>query len=406
MFKFTRRLARLFTAYFAANRCCKPRNFGLRYVHNERAIMWIYEHPTWPTLTWDAAALATQLATVRHLQGRLLGRMQTLGFDLQREATLAALSADVMTTSAIEGEALNREDVRSSIAQRLGLDVSGLPPMHRDVDGIVEVLLDATRNYAAPLSKSRLCRWHQALFPYAQSGITKIKVGDWRPASAEPMQVISGALGRETVHFQAPAGERLADDMRLFIDAFNRRDAWDPIIKAGVMHLWFVTIHPFDDGNGRLGRALADMLLARADGTPERFYSMSAQIEKQRRDYYNALEAQQRSDTDVTPWLGWFLACLEKALQDAETLLEKVLFKAAIWDTLRTHPVNDRQRKIINRMLDDFHGFMRSGKYAKIAKCSTDTARRDMQQLVEWGVLVPNSSGGRSTSYRLREAQK
>ncbi len=353
-------------------------------------------------MTWDAAALASKLADTRHRQGRLLGRMEGLGFDLRREASLGALTRDVVKSSAIEGETLNPEEVRSSIATRLGIDVAGLVPASRDVESIVEVMLDATQQFSRPLTKARLFDWHASLFPTGRSGMHKIIVGGWRTAEADPMQVVSGPVGREKIHFEAPGAERLEQEMQSLLAWFENADDIDPVIRAGIAHFWFVTIHPFQDGNGRIARAIGDMALARADGMRERFYSLSSQIEAERRHYYRQLETQQRATPDITDWLAWFLDCLGRAMASAETALGHVLFKAQLWDAINQKPVNDRQRLIINRMLEDhFEGFMNTSKYARMAGCSNDTALRDIQELKERGIFIQNPGGGRSTSYRL-----
>lgn len=362
---------------------------------------YIHERPEWPHFTWTAQALQNSLAGVRHRQGRLLGRMEALGFDLQAEATLRTLTADVVKSSAIEGETLNPEEVRSSIARRLGMDVGGYIPVGRDVDGIVEMMLDATQKYCEPLTDERLFGWHAALFPTGRSGLHRIAVGAWRPVDAGPMQVVSGPLGRERVHFEAPTADRLGAEMDAFLQWFNGAQPIDPVLKAGLAHLWFVTIHPFEDGNGRIARAIADMALARADGTKNRFYSMSSQIESERRAYYDELEAQQRGSLDVTPWLAWFLACLDRALTRAEEALTAVTLKAKLWEIINLRPVNERQRAIINRLIDGFQGHLTTSKYAKLTKSSSDTALRDIRDLLARRILVQNPSGGRSTSYRL-----
>lgn len=366
--------------------------------------MWIHEHKDWPDFTWDAKALASKLADIRHQQGRLLGRMEGLGFELRREASLDTLTSDVVKSSAIEGETLNPEEVRSSIARRLGLDIAGLIPASRHVEGIVEMMLDATQNFLKRLTKDRLFDWHAALFPTGRSGLHKITVGDWRTAEAGAMQVVSGSAGREKVHFEAPGADRLEKEMAAFLAWFEKKSDLDPVLKAGIAHLWFVTIHPFEDGNGRIARAIGDMALARADGTSDRFYSLSAQIERERKSYYDHLERQQRSAPDITDWLAWFLDCLGHAIISAETTLGNVLFKAELWRNINQNPVNERQRTVINRMLEDgFKGHMNTSKYAKLAKCSNDTALRDIQDLKARGIFIQNESGGRSTSYRLPE---
>lgn len=364
---------------------------------------YIHQQPDWPSLRWDADALAVLLAETRHAQGRLLGRMDGLGLRLRGEADLAVMTDEVVKSSAIEGEVLDIRQVRSSLARRLGLDVVGIVPSPRAVDGIVEMMLDATRNSGQPLTSERLFGWHAALFPTGRSGMRRITVGAWRPADAGPMQVVSGPIGRERVHFEAPDAGRLAGEIVSFLEWFNAPLPMDPVVKAGVAHFRFVTIHPFEDGNGRIARAIADMALARADGRPERFYSMSAQIEAERRTYYQVLETSQRDGLDVTPWLRWFLECLGRALVRAEETLASVLRKAHVWQRIGTGPVNERQRKVINRLLDGFEGQLTSSKYAKLTACSTDTALRDIQALVAQGVLARNEGGGRSVSYRISE---
>ncbi len=368
-------------------------------------MVYIHQEPGWPKLRWDDDALATTLAAVRHNQGRLLGKMEALGFDLRAEASLTVLTADVVKSSAIEGETLNPEEVRSSIARRLGLDVAGLPKAGRDVEGVVEMMLDATRKFAEPLTKKRLFAWHASLFPTGRSGMTPITVGAWREKQHDPMRVVSGPFGHERVHFEAPGAERLDAEMKQFLTWFNEPASLDPVLKAGVAHFWFVTIHPFEDGNGRIARAIADMSLARADGTSDRFYSMSAQIAADRKDYYRELEAAQRGGLNVTRWLTWFLECLGRAIDSAEQTLGAVLHKAKLWQRINRHGVNERQRLVINRLLDGFRGFLTTSKYAKLAKCSTDTALRDIRELLARGILLQNPGGGRSTSYRLAEAE-
>lgn len=364
---------------------------------------YIHEQPDWPELTWAGDELASPLAAVRHQQGRLLGKMESLGFELRREASLTVLTSDVVKSSAIEGEQLDPEQVRSSIARKLGLDIAGLPQPSRSVDGVVEMMLNATQKFDQPLTAERLCGWHAALFPTAHSGIHKIKVGKWRSDSSGPMQVVSGAIGKERVHFQAPAADRLKKEMKQFLAWFNGSKETDPVLKAALAHFWFVTIHPFEDGNGRIARAIADMALTRADGAPERFYSMSSQIEVERKEYYRQLEIAQRGDLDITGWLAWFVGCLSRAIDSSDERLAAVLTKAKIWQRLQDRPVNQRQRTVINRMLDGWEGSLTTSKYAKLAKCSTDTALRDIRELLDRGVLVLNAGGGRSTSYRLAE---
>jgi Fic family protein len=366
-----------------------------------RSTLYIHEKPGWPEFTWDGDSLAAALVAVRHKQGRLLGRMDELGFDLRTEASLAVLTSDVVKSSAIEGETLDPEEVRSSIARRLGLDVAGLPKAGRDVEGVVEMMLDATRNFDKPLTKKRLFDWHASLFPTGRSGMHRITVGAWRTKESGPMRVVSGPMGREKVHFEAPEADRLDAEMSPFLKWFNAPAAVDPVLKAGIAHLWFVTVHPFEDGNGRIARAITDMALARADGTKDRFYSMSSQIEAERKDYYLKLEAAQRGGVDITAWLSWFLGCLDRAIDGAGETLGAVLNKARMWQRINRKPVNDRQRLVINRMLSGFKGFLSTSKYGKLAKCSADTALRDIRELLDRGILVQNPGGGRSTSYRL-----
>jgi Fic family protein len=363
---------------------------------------YIHELADWPKLTWDAGRLSGLLADVRHRQGRLLGRMEGLGFRLRSEAKLSTLTADVVKSSAIEGETLDVEEVRSSIARRLGLEQAGAAQASRDVEGIVEMLLDATQNHAQPLTSERLFGWHAALFPTGRSGMHTITVGAWRPVEAGAMQVVSGPMGREKVHFEAPSAEKLDPEMHRFLEWFEAANGVDPVVKSGVAHFWFVTVHPFEDGNGRMGRAIVDLALARADGTAERFYSMSSQMEAERKEYYLQLERGQRNGLDVTLWLEWFLGCLGRAIVKADETLSGVLQKARFWEKVNLQPVNERQRRVINRLLDGFEGKLTSSKYAKLAKCSEDTALRDIRALVERGLLIKGEAGGRSTSYTLK----
>lgn len=361
----------------------------------------IHEITGWPGLSWDSEVLSGPLAQVRHNQGRLLGRMESLGFDLRNEASLETLTKEVVKTSAIEDENLDTAEVRSSIARRLGIVIAGLPKASRRVEGVVEMMIDATTNFAAELTEERLFSWHASLFPTGRDQMTPIAVGRWRSAEAGPMQVVSGPLGKERVHFEAPKVELLPTEMRVFLEWFNAQQSTDSVLKAGVAHFWFVTVHPFEDGNGRIARAIADMELARSDGTKDRFYSMSAQIEAERKDYYWQLESAQRGELNITPWLEWFLGCLDRAIYSAEAGLMQVLRNARLWQQFNTYPLNERQRLVINRLLDGFQGFLTTSKYAKLAKCSTDTALRDIQQILEQGILTPNPGRGRSTSYRL-----
>ncbi len=365
---------------------------------------YIHELKGWPEFHWDQKHLAEPLAEVRHRQGRLLGRMESLGFALRNEAVLHTLTEDVLKSSEIEGEVLDKEQVRSSIARRLGMDIGGLTPADRYVEGVVEMMLDATQKFDAPLTQGRLFAWHASLFPTGRSGMTKIKVGGWRDDNSGPMQVVSGAIGHERVHYEAPSAKRLRQDMRAFLHWFNNgSEPVDPVLKAAIAHLWFVTIHPFDDGNGRIARAIADMALARSEKSPQRFYSMSAQIREERKAYYDILEATQKGDLDITDWLEWFLACLDRAFDGAETILATVLKKAQFWKKYAGASFNDRQRAVVNRLLNGFGGKLTSSKYAKLAKSSQDTASRDIDDLVKRGILTKDAAGGRSTSYSLVE---
>ena len=362
---------------------------------------YIHERKDWPDFRWDDAVLAEQLAAVRHRQGRLIGRMESLGFALRSEAVLNTLTEDVLKSSEIEGEILDRDQVRSSVARRLGMDIAGLVPADRSVEGVVEMMLDATQHYGSALTDKRLFGWHAALFPTGRSGMRRITVGAWRNDRSGPMQVISGPVGRERVHYEAPAAAQVDNDMSAFLSWFNARSDIDPVLKAGAAHLWFVTIHPFDDGNGRIARAIADMQLARSENSRQRFYSMSAQIRQERKAYYEILEATQKGDLDITNWLTWFLTCLSRAFDGAENILAGVLRKASFWETHGREPLNERQRDMLNRLLDGFEGKLTSSKWASIEKCSPDTALRDINDLLGRKILVRDEGGGRSTSYSL-----
>jgi Fic family protein len=366
--------------------------------------MYIHELKDWPQFRWDRDSPAEPLASVRHRQGRLIGRMESLGFNLQREAVLRTLTADILKSSEIEGEKLEAEPVRSSIARRLGMDIGALKAADRHVEGVVEMMLDATRHYEQPLTADRLFGWHAALFPTGRSGMTKIRVGAWRDDATDPIEVVSGAIGRERVHFTAPPAARLEREMAAFLEWFNGPAEIDEVLKAGLSHLWFVTIHPFDDGNGRIARAIADMALARSEKSPQRFYSMSTQIRQERAAYYDILERTQKGTMDITPWMDWFLSCLGRAIEGAQTILGAVLVKARFWESVRGVPLNDRQTLVLNRLLDGFEGKLTTSKYAKLTKSSQDTALRDILPLVERGILVRGPEGGRSTSYALADA--
>jgi Fic family protein len=362
---------------------------------------YIHQLPDWPDFRWDHDALAAPLAEVRHRQGRLLGRMEGLGFALQREAELETLTLDVLKSSEIEGEKLDPHQVRSSIARRLGVDVGGTEPDDRDVEGVVEMMLDATQNFSAPLTDERLFGWHAALFPTGRSGIRKILVGAWRDDARGPMLVVSGPAGKETVHYEAPAAPRLPDEMARFLAWSNAAKRTDAVLRAALAHLWFATIHPFDDGNGRIARAIADWQLARSENSAQRFYSMSAQIRHERDGYYRILESTQKGTLDVTPWLEWFLGCLGRAFDDTETTLGAVMRKARFWERAARLTINDRQRRVLNRLLEGFTGNLTTKKWAMLARSSHDTALRDIQGLIDQGLLRKDKGGGRSTSYSL-----
>lgn len=362
---------------------------------------YIHQLDAWPRFRWQDEGLSARLAAVRHRQGRLSGRMEALGFPAKTEAVLQTLTEDVLKSSEIEGETLDRDQVRSSIARRLGLDIGALTPVDRNVEGVVEMMLDATQRYDQPLTPERLFGWHAALFPTGRSGLAKITVGAWRRDEGGAMQVVSGPVGRERVHYEAPAAARLEADMSTFLAWFNAPPQVDPVLKAAIAHLWFVTIHPFEDGNGRIARAIADMALARSEGSPQRFYSMSAQIRVERQAYYARLEATQKGDLAIDDWLAWFLDCLDRAIGGAERALGAVLDKARFWDRHAGGRFNDRQRAMLNRLLDGFEGKLTSSKWAAIVKTSQDTAARDIEDLRQRGILVRNPGGGRSTSYAL-----
>ena len=361
---------------------------------------YIHELDGWPELNWSNARIAGPLAAVSRQQGRLLGRMEEMGFPLREEASLAALTQEVLKSSEIEGEQLDEDQVRSSLARRLGMDIGGLVPADRSVEGVVEMTLDATQQYEAPLTKDRLFGWHSALFPTGRSGLHKITVGGWRLDADGPMQVVSGPIGREKVHYQAPAADRLDEEMARFLDWFEGAQM-DPLMKAGVAHLWFVTVHPFDDGNGRIARAIADLALARADGTKQRFYSMSAEIRANRPAYYAILERIQKGGLDITLWLDWFFECLGQALSSADRILAHVLEKARFWKSLEGQQLNERQHRMLVRLLEGFEGKLTNAKWATLAKTSPDTALRDLRDLVDRGILVRDAAGGRSTSYSI-----
>ena len=374
-------------------------------LRRKKAGAYIHERADWPGFRWDHERVAARLVGVRHEQGRLIGRMEGLGFQLRAEAVLNALTEDVLKSSEIEGETLDRDQVRSSIARRLGLDIGGLVPADRHVESVVEMMLDATQRFAEPLTGRRLFAWHAALFPTGHSGMSKIRVGAWRDDAKGPMQVVSGPIGRERVHYEAPVAARVRDEMKKFLDWFEKDHSTDLVIKAGVAHLWFVTIHPFEDGNGRIARAIADMVLARSENTAQRFYSMSAQIRQERKTYYGILEATQKGDLDITRWLEWFLDCLGRAFGRSQTILGAVLGKTRFWERFAKVEFNKRQKNMVNRLLNGFEGKLTSSKWAKLAKCSHDTALRDIEDLIRKKVLVKDAAGGRSTSYSLAHSK-
>ena len=363
--------------------------------------MYIHERKEWPNFTWDQTRVTARLADTRHLQGRLLGRMEALGFALREEATLQSLTQEVLKTCEIEGVILDVEQVRSSIARRLGIDIGISPHVARNVEGIVEVMMDVTRNYNTPLTARRLFDWHAALFPTGRSGMHRITVGAWRGDSSGPMQVVSGPAGRERIHFEAPDHERLKAEMDRFIRWFNGSIEMDLVLKSSLAHFWFITIHPFDDGNGRIARAISDMLLAKSEESTQRFYSMSSQIEKERSTYYQILEKCQKGTLDITLWMEWFLGCLKRAVEGSEETLEAILTKARFWKHHAGESFNDRQYSMANRLLNGFEGKLTSSKWAKIQKCSQDTALRDINNLVERKILRRERAGGRSTRYAL-----
>lgn len=361
--------------------------------------MYIWREDDWPQFRWDAQALLMPLAEARHKQGHLLGQMQRLGFDLQCEAELRATTEDVIKTSEIEGERLDMASVRSSVARRLGLPDGGVLPPDRKIDGIVEMMLDALRNHASPLAQQRLFGWHAALFPTGWSGLHKITIGDWRTDSAGPMQVVSGPIERPKVHYEAPPANRVGSEIGQFLAWFNQTPPMDGLLRSGIAHLWFVTIHPFDDGNGRIARTIADLALAQMEGTGQRFYSMSAQIQRERSQYYEILERTQRGSLDITAWLSWFVQCYGRAIDAAEVAAQGVLGKAEFWRRFTSEPMSARQKSVLNRFMDGFEGNLSAKKWAAIGKCSVDTAQRDINDLLKRGILVRNPGGSKRTSY-------
>ncbi|MFT4857523.1 MAG: Fic family protein [Algoriphagus sp.] len=363
-------------------------------------VKYIYHYEDWTNFTWNEKSFSAIFGKVRSLQGKISGQMNALGFTTKEEASLATLSLDVVKSSEIEGELLNYEQVRSSIARKLGLNIGGLVPPARNVEGVVEMILDATQNYLKPVTKERLLGWHAALFPTGYSGMYKIEVGCYRTGE---MQVVSGAMGKEKVHFEAISPNLIHGEMDKLLFWLNNDFQLDPVLKAAIAHFWFIIIHPFDDGNGRIARAITDLLLTRAEDSPERFYSMSSQIMVERKQYYAVLQKVQHSSGDITGWLDWFLLCLKNALLETQNALKKILAKSEFWARNENLPMNERQRMMLNKLLDGFEGKLKSSKWAKIAKCSPDTALRDIKDLIEKGVLQQEKAGGRSTNYELKD---
>jgi len=361
---------------------------------------YIYQHKNWPNFNWQEAEISAVFGEVRHLQGKTIGQMNTLGFATKEDATLTVLTLDVIKSSEIEGEKLDYAQVRSSIARRLGINIAGLVPANRSVEGIVEMMLDATQNYERPLTSKRLFGWHSALFPTGHSGMHKIEVGRYRTGE---IQIVSGAMGKEKVHYEAVPANKLKEEMNKFLSWFNEKPSVDPVLKAAIAHFWFIIIHPFDDGNGRIARAISDLMLARADGTSERYYSMSSQILIERKQYYAILQKVQYSTGDITDWLNWFLHCLRNSLLATETTLQKILRKTGFWKIHQNTAFNQRQRLMLNKLFDGFDGKLKSSKWAKMAKCSPDTALRDIKDLIDKGILRQEKQGGRSTNYELTD---
>ncbi len=364
--------------------------------------MYIHQLKNWPDFTWDEKQVNFRLSHIRYGQGKILGQMGMVGFALKEETILQTLTLDITKSSEIEGDMLDPELVRSSIAKHLGIDIGGLASTNRHVEGVVEMMLDATQRYDEPLTKDRLYSWQASLFPTGRSGLSKINVGQWRDGKKGPMQVVSGAAGKEKVHFEAPAAELVGQEIAAFLTWFESIQQLDPVLKAAIAHLWFVTIHPFEDGNGRITRAITDMQLARADNTEQRFYSMSAQIQKERNAYYNALEVAQKGTLDITGWLVWFLDCLNRAMDSTDNILNKINTKARFWEAQRKTILNTRQQKMLDTMLDGFYGKLNVSKWAKMNNCSTDTALRDIQDLIHKNILEKDEAGGRSTNYKLK----
>ncbi len=364
--------------------------------------MYIYQNKDWPNFKWDSDKLLPILGEVRNLQGKIVGSMESLGFELREEANLKTLTLDVIKSTEIEGEKLDQEQVRSSLARRLGMEIPDMVYSERDVDGVVEMMLDATQKFELPLSQERLNNWHYSLFPTGRSGMYKVTVGGLRKDSTGPMQVVSGAMGKEKIHFEAPSASILEEELNMFLDWTNSNVAIDSVLKAGIAHLWYITLHPYEDGNGRMSRAVTDMLLTRADGIKLRYYSMSSQIRIERKEYYEILEQVQNGSLNITDWLEWFLNCLKRAIESSYNTLEKVIYKHSFWTKHSASIKNKRQKQLLNMLLDGFAGKLNTSKWAKIAKCSTDTALRDIQDLLRKEILVKEIGGGRNTSYKIR----
>lgn len=361
---------------------------------------YIYEYKNWTNFTWRETDINELFGEVRNLQGKITGQMNTLGFNTKEEATLTTLTLDVIKSSEIEGEKLDYEQVRSSIARRLGINMAGIIPSNRNVEGVVEMMLDATQNYQKPLTHKRLFGWHSALFPTGHSGMHKIETGRYRTGE---MQIVSGAMGKEKIHYKAIPAVNVKLEMEKFLKWFNNQCQIDPVLKSAIAHFWFIIIHPFDDGNGRIARAISDLMLARADKTTERYYSMSSQILVERKHYYEILQKVQHHKSDITEWLNWFLNCLKNSLLTTENNLQKILHKTEFWKKHENTEINERQRLMLNKIFDGFEGKLKSSKWAKIAKCSPDTALRDIKDLINKGILQQEKQGGRSTNYELRE---
>lgn len=369
----------------------------------QRLKIYIHEKDNWTNFTWNEKLVSKKLAETRNLQGRLLGKMESLGFDQQDEAVLNTLTLEIVKSSEIEGEILDLEQVRSSVARRLGIELAGAIESERHIDGIVEMMLDATQRYDSPITKERLFGWHSSLFPTGWSNMYKIIVADWRKDTTGPMQVVSGAMGKEKIHFEAPNSDRINSEIENLNNWIETENETDPVLKSAIVHLWFITIHPFEDGNGRITRAITEMLLARSDNSVKRFYSMSSQIRVERKQYYEILEKTQKGTSEITAWILWFLECLKNSFESTSELLSKILIKAEFWKINSKTILNERQQKMLNKLLDGFDGKLTTSKWGKICKCSQDTALRDIQDLIKKEILQKEKSGGRSTNYELKK---